>query len=192
MTVPISLNLQEAAHRLAALQPDRVFNLVETLCGKGCLIHLAPSLWNAWASLSPGQAQRPCLSPPTSCWPKGIWPRQGCPPPLVRLKDRNPGEVTGPWLVKSVWEHASIGLDEDSIIPQADREKLVQEMERRSPSLGGCAFAEAYIDGREFNLSLLAAPEGPEVLPPAEIRFDAFPSGKPGWWAPRQVGRGIL
>jgi D-alanine-D-alanine ligase len=45
--------------------------------------------------------------------------------------------------------------------------------------LGRPCFAEDYIDGREFNLSMLAGPSGPEVLPPAEIDFSAFPAGKP-------------
>ena len=40
-------------------------------------------------------------------------------------------------------------------------------------------FAERYVEGREFNLSVLAGPEGPEVLPPAEIDFSAFPPGEP-------------
>jgi D-alanine-D-alanine ligase len=40
-------------------------------------------------------------------------------------------------------------------------------------------FAEVFVEGREFNLSLLASPEGAEVLPVAEIRFDGFPSDKP-------------
>ena len=51
-------------------------------------------------------------------------------------------------------------------------------MEARCEALGGACLAEAYIDGREFNLSLLAGEGGPEVLPPAEIRFDAYPPGK--------------
>ena len=51
-------------------------------------------------------------------------------------------------------------------------------METRRESLGGACLAEAFIDGREFNLSLLAGENGPEVLPPAEIRFDAYPPGK--------------
>lgn len=144
------------------------------------------------------------------------------------------------WVVKSVWEHASVGLDEDSVLFGADRKRLIAEMDARRESLGGECFAEAYIDGREFNLSLLATgaeaspggrvtfpcdkhfpperangrdkgagmdrrvsdyaflrcrnargigPAGqheigparvcdPEVLPPAEIRFDAYPPGK--------------
>ena len=65
------------------------------------------------------------------------------------------------------------------------------EMNVRRESLGGECFAEAYIEGREFNLSLLASEDlkggpvsvgrgksCPEVLPPAEIRFDSYPAGK--------------
>ena len=50
------------------------------------------------------------------------------------------------------------------------------------PTEGGDdRFVERYIDGREFNLSLLASEEGQnvEVLPPAEIAFVDFPPGKP-------------
>jgi D-alanine-D-alanine ligase len=40
-------------------------------------------------------------------------------------------------------------------------------------------FVEEFVDGREFNLSVLAGPDGPQVLPPAEIIFTNFPEGKP-------------
>ncbi|MBU0743281.1 D-alanine--D-alanine ligase, partial [bacterium] len=40
-------------------------------------------------------------------------------------------------------------------------------------------FAEAYVEGREFNLSLLDGPDGPRVLPPAELHFVDYPPGKP-------------
>ena len=51
-------------------------------------------------------------------------------------------------------------------------------MSRLQEKQGGECFAEAYIDGREFNLSLLASKAGPQVLPPAEIRFEDYPEGK--------------
>jgi D-alanine-D-alanine ligase len=100
------------------------------------------------------------------------------PPWLTAVEQQ--GELQGgeAWLVKSVWEHASIGLDEDSVLPGADRQRLLAEMEARRERLGGACLAEVYVDGRELNLSLLAGPEGPELLPPAEIRFDAYPPGK--------------
>ncbi len=75
-------------------------------------------------------------------------------------------QIEGAWLVKSVWEHASIGLDEDSVLFGADRKRLLAEMDARREALGGACLAEAYIDGRELNLSLLDGADGPELLPP--------------------------
>jgi D-alanine-D-alanine ligase len=80
----------------------------------------------------------------------------------------------GTFVVKSVWEHASIGLDEDSVVECADALALAAELARRLPSLGGSGFAEAYVEGREFNLSLLAGEGGPSVLAPAEIDFQGY------------------
>jgi D-alanine-D-alanine ligase len=47
VVVPASLNLEAVAQTLTALQPAMVFNLVETLAGKGNLIHFVPSLLDA-------------------------------------------------------------------------------------------------------------------------------------------------
>ena len=45
---------------------------------------------------------------------------------------------------------------------------ILRNISRRT---GGVWFAEAFIEGREFNVGLLATPSGPRVLPIAEIRF---------------------
>ena len=45
--LPFPLNLEKAARTLATLHPDCAFNLVETLSGKGSLIHVAPALLDA-------------------------------------------------------------------------------------------------------------------------------------------------
>jgi D-alanine-D-alanine ligase len=86
--------------------------------------------------------------------------------------------VEGPCILKSVWEHASVGLDEGSVIRPENTEQLREEMNRRREEAGGEWFAEAYIEGREFNLSLLSGKNGPEVLPLAEILFEDYPPGK--------------
>jgi len=44
---------------------------------------------------------------------------------------------------------------------------------------GGPWFAEAYIDGREFNVAILDSGQGPEVLPVCEIAFVDFPPDHP-------------
>ncbi|MCI0496332.1 D-alanine--D-alanine ligase, partial [candidate division KSB1 bacterium] len=82
-----------------------------------------------------------------------------------------------PYIVKAVWEHASIGLSEKSII--GDIKQLETMMQQQIQTTGETWFAEKFIDGREFNLSIIGGSDGPQVLPPAEIVFQDFPAGKP-------------
>jgi D-alanine-D-alanine ligase len=83
------------------------------------------------------------------------------------------------YIIKSAWEHASIGMADDAIVTAAGVGDLEREICVRGSQLGGEAFAEVYIDGREFNLALLAGADGAEVLPFAEIHFVDYPDGKP-------------
>jgi D-alanine-D-alanine ligase len=85
----------------------------------------------------------------------------------------------GHFIIKSVWEHASIGLGEDSVVCVEDVEDLRERIAFRQKEFGRERFAEVYIEGREFNLSILAGEDGPEVLPAAEIRFVSYPPGVP-------------
>lgn len=180
MAIPVSLNLAEAARAITALGPAMAFNLVETISGRGSLIHIVPALLDTLQLPYTGAGTEAMMLTSNKLLAKQWLTAAGLPTPpwfTASETDENP-RIEGPWLVKSVWEHASIGLDEDSVLPDADREKLLAEMDRRRGSLGGACLAEAFIDGREMNLSLLAGVKGPEVLPPAEIRFDAYPPGK--------------
>jgi D-alanine-D-alanine ligase len=182
VAVPVSLNLAEAARILAALCPAIVFNLVESLVGKGGFIHVVPALLEALKIPYTGAGAESMMLSSNKLLAKKWLTSAGLPtPPWFTTKERHGDlQISGPWLVKSVWEHASIGLDEDSVVQEADREHLLAEMNARCDTLGGSCLAEAFIDGREFNLSLLANINAsvPEILPPAEIRFDAYPPGK--------------
>ena len=180
VAVPVSLNLAAAAQTIADLQPAMVFNLVETLAGKGSLIHIVPSLLDALKIPYTGAGTEAMLLTSNKIFAKRWLAAAGLPTPawFTAAETHEELRVEGAWLVKSVWEHASVGLDEDSVLFGTDRKRLLAEMDARRNSLGGACLAEAFIDGREFNLSLLAGEGGPEVLPPAEIRFDAYPPGK--------------
>ena len=57
-------------------------------------------------------------------------------------------------IVKAVWEHGSLGLDETSVVRCADAPRVVAE---RTLCLKTEHFAEAYIEGREFHVALLEA-----------------------------------
>lgn len=76
-----------------------------------------------------------------------------------------------PVIVKPRFEDASIGIDQDSVFRnQAALHANLEKMYRRH----GPLLIEEYIEGREFNISLLGFPE-PKILPIAEIVFEEFP-----------------
>ncbi|MDY0040254.1 MAG: GNAT family N-acetyltransferase [Desulforhabdus sp.] len=177
-----SLNLAETAAKLQEIKPAFVFNLVETVGGSGRLIHTAPALLDHLGILYSGAPTEAVFLTSNKIVAKKILKASGIlTPGWVEVAELS-GEASLPqteYVIKSVWEHASVGLDEDSVIHIANRHDLIEAMRSRSQALGGDCFAEVFIDGREFNLSLLADGSGePLVLPPAEIRFDAFPQGK--------------
>jgi D-alanine-D-alanine ligase len=98
-------------------------------------------------------------------------------PPWATAIDPSSQAVPGSLILKSVWEHASIGITEDSVAPDW------AVLKRRLETMGGLdnrqRYVEKFIDGREFNISMLGGLNGPEVLPPAEILFVDFPEGRP-------------
>ena len=81
-----------------------------------------------------------------------------------------------PYIVKPIREDASVGLYDDSIVHAG--QNLPKVFREKSDCFGPC-FVEQYIEGREFNVSLLAVNDGLQVLPVAEILFTGFPSRKP-------------
>lgn len=190
--LPAGLELGTLREQLEALRPDIVFNLVESLAGHGCLIHLVPSLLDAmglpytgapaeaiWLTSHKVMAKERMVANglPTPPW-SGPFP-QHLPSPLS-LQDLPQCEsLSRPWIIKSLWEHASVGLEADNVVEGCGNQTLEQAMAERAPFLGGVCFAEAFIEGREFNLSLLESPQGPQVLPPAEIIFEGYAAGQP-------------
>ena len=74
-------------------------------------------------------------------------------------------------------EDASVGVDEESVA--RDRGSLWAKLKALRKRFGDQEIMiERYIEGREFNVSVIASPEGPLVLPPAEMVFDSYGEGK--------------
>jgi D-alanine-D-alanine ligase len=78
------------------------------------------------------------------------------------------------YIVKPIWEDGSLGITADSVFDYVPgfEEKLKGKDDAHW-------FIEDFIDGREYNISVLAGKEGPEVLPPAEIVFRDFDDSRP-------------
>ncbi len=175
--VPFTLNLSEVLQNLEAAQPDFVFNLVESVAGHGRLIHLAPALLDVAGIPYSGAGTNATFLTSNKLLGKSVLMAAGIPTSrFFGLNDLEQASnaVAGRYIIKSVWEHASIGLGQDSIVDVKNAAELIEKMSALQPRLSGECFAEAYIDGREFNLSVIAGPKGPEVLPPAEIHFVGY------------------
>ena len=178
--LPFELNLNNTITMLQSLKPLVVFNIVETLDSKGSLIHFAPAVLDA------------LQIPYTGCPTQAIYLTSN--KPVAKKIMRDAGIATPDWieqngfiarqndggkyLIKWSWEHASIGLDENSLIPCTDKAAIIQEMKLREKKLGGSCYAEAYIDGREFNVALMSDQAGARVLPVAEMLFQDYAPDK--------------
>lgn len=172
--VRLGLDLSALAP-LAAAGPGLVFNLVEALEGDAALAQLAPAALDHFDLPYTGSglaAHHLTLSKTAA---KHLLAGAALPTPEWS-PDGGGFAADQRVIVKSDSEHASLGLDAASVVPAAEARREIAERERR---FGGRFFAEAFVEGREFNLSVLATAQGPQVLPVAEILFVDFPAGRP-------------
>ena len=185
LDLPVTLNLSEAARRLKELAPRFVFNLAETLEGRGRLIGLVPALLDSLHIPFSGNTTEAVFLTSNKVLAKAVLSRAGIATPgwceASRLLRGEIPPFEPPFIVKDVWEHASIGMDDDAIC--ASVETLLRSVKRRVDGSGAAdVYVEPFVDGREFNLALLGGVEGtdePQSLPPAEIRFVDYGNDRP-------------
>jgi len=171
-TLATGLDLASLERTLHELAPAVVVNLVESLEGRGRLVHLVPALLESLGLPFTGCSASALTLSSDKPLAKRLLAAAGVRTPATFA----PGARSGRWIVKSVWEHASLGLDDGAIVAAAS---AAQTIERRRAEHGGDWFAEEFVPGRELNVALLAERSGPRALPVAEIRFDTFPADKP-------------
>ena len=190
-----TLDLEDLRRQLSERRPDVVFNLVESLGGQDALAHLVPALLAVMRTAYTGSPTEALFLTNNKLLTKRLLRQAGLPTPdwvtqevqtseVLKTSEvcsgGRPSHIPGsPYVLKTVSEHASFGLEEDCIVRAESRAALRTALQAHSARLGRACYAERFIDGREFNLSVLAGPEGPQALPPAEIDFSAFPPGKP-------------
>ncbi|HZK61141.1 MAG TPA: ATP-grasp domain-containing protein [Anaerovoracaceae bacterium] len=171
----ISTMFMEEVASLASEKPDFVFNLVESINNKGEISYFIPALLNMYSIPYSGNPLEAIFITSnktlagTSMRNAGIRnPRSYSPSQYNLLKSGNK------YIVKPIWEDGSMGITGESVFEckPGFHEKLTGLDDSHW-------FIEDFIDGREFNISLLTGKDGPEVLPPAEIVFVNFDDNKP-------------
>jgi len=179
-TAACGLDLAALTRLVSEHRPDLVFNLVESLECHGRLCHVVPSVLDTLGVSYSGSAADVLFATTNKLIAKRLLRSGGLRTPDWRtLEELRVGADIAParYILKSVWEHASRGLGRASVVEATTAAELADALESRWDSLAGEGFAETYIHGREFRLSMLAGEDGPQVLPTSEIVFEAAGSG---------------
>lgn len=176
-TLATDLDLDTTLAAIGAASPECVFNLVESLRGDGRLVHVVPALLGSAGIRFTGcDGDAMYLSSHKLLAKRWMHLHDIPTPQSFQPGEAKPAE-NATWIVKSVWEHASFGLDDGCVVNSLTAARA--RIDHCHAQYGGSWFAEQFIDGREFNVSVLEVDHKPLVLPIAEMTFVDFPSNKP-------------
>jgi D-alanine-D-alanine ligase len=161
--------------QLASEKPDFVFNLVESINNKGELIYFVPALLNMYSIPYSGNSLESIFLTTNKTICSNEMKKAGINNPGSYLPSQYKNLVPGrKYIVKPIWEDGSLGITSESVFD------CKPGYEEKLKGLDDAHwFIEDFIDGREFNISVLASKNGPEVMPPAEIVFVNYDSTRP-------------
>jgi len=182
--LPFICNIKNIKSKIKKINPDFIFNLVESINGTDGLAYLAPLIFDHLKVPYTGCPTKVLFQTSDKLITKEILNQNGINTPKYLSLD-NYGKVEKPleqgriekeekFLVKNAKEHSSVGIDEKDLLLFEDREDIIETLKEKH---GEKYFAEQYIEGREFNISLLGNPV--RILPIAEIEFIDYSSEKP-------------
>ena len=172
----ITASFMKEIEELYSEKPDFVFNLVESINNKGELSYFIPALLNLHSIPYSGNPLEAMFTTTSKILTSRILRTSGINNPKAYMPSQHNMLITGnKYIVKPVWEDGSLGITEESVFIYnnngiADRLKKLDDTHW---------FIKDFVDGREFNLSVLAGENGPEVMPAAEIVFKNYAEGKP-------------
>jgi D-alanine-D-alanine ligase len=155
---------------LAAEKYDFVFNLVESINNKGELNYFIPAVLNLYSIPYSGNPLEAIFTTTNKIIAGRTMTNAGVGHPVSysvsQWKELVPGRK---YIVKPIWEDGSLGITADSVF--VCEPGFEQKLDGLDDSHW---FIQDFIDGREFNMSVLGGKNGPEVMPPAEIVFVDF------------------
>jgi len=188
--VPLLPPLEVAKERIRQLQTDLVFNLFEGFDGSPETEAVIAGFMEEVGLTHtgcPGQVLALALDKPRA---RAAMQAAGIITP--RFQVLSPATLTEfdqpfPVIVKPAGEHASHGISGDSVVN--DLKALERQVKKVSELFGGKAMVEEFLEGREFNATVLGNSHL-AVLPVSEIVY-TLPPGMPkvltfaGKWEPR-------
>jgi D-alanine-D-alanine ligase len=171
----ITENFMDEINCLAEEKPDFVFNLVESIKNKGELNYFVPALLNMYSIPYSGNSLEAIFFTTSKTLASKMMKEAGINNPV----SYKPSQISllkqgHRYIVKPVWEDGSLGITADSVFD------CLPGFEKKLKGKDDSHWIiEDFIDGREYNISVLAGIDGPEVLPPAEIVFRDYGDSRP-------------
>lgn len=173
----VDLNFERLYKELKKESPDVVVNLVETLDGKGKLIHMVPALLD-YAGI-PFTGSGHVAMDVTTDKPRAklLMAENSLPTPeLFFARDLEKLPAGKSYILKPIWEDASVGIRDENVVTTENAKQILDKLSKTGIRDW---FFEEYIDGREFNVTLLETRDGWKAFSPAEIVYRGYPQGKP-------------
>ncbi len=170
------MNLELAKEEIEKYAPDIAVNMFEGIKERPELIYLGPGLLQSMKIPYTGCGVDSIFITANKTLTKQILASNNLPTAgWFESKDIEKLDNNKTYIIKPLFEDASVGISKKSII-QGFQKDIIEDYRRIYKHH---FFAEEFIDGREFNISVLTTPDGAKMLSPAEIKFVDFPKDMP-------------
>jgi D-alanine-D-alanine ligase len=176
--IPLQRSLLNFLGRVKELNPDALINLCEGYYGRPQWESNVAGIFELLGLTFTGNGAKTLAICQDKFKAKAVLKAAGLPtaPAQLMLTGEEPLELRFPLIVKPNSEDASLGIYPDSVV--RDEEALRKQVRRCLDNYKQPVLVEAFIDGREFNVSVM---ENGAVtpLPVSEIDFSAMPKDMP-------------
>ncbi len=166
-------SLVSVAPRLHAAQAV-VLNLVDASLHEEQLSYLVPGILSHLALSYTGCSLEALHLTTDKLVAKRLMHMHGIDTPDWIEPDEHKALQQGSYLVKPVWDDASIGIDDQSLVPNDGSDAVIREVMHRVRSTGKPHYAERFIDGREFTVCIYGSASDPIAMTPYEWVFQGF------------------
>lgn len=175
--LPFCLNeLDLFTSKLRSLKPLFAFNLVEALHGNSPLCFMACTVLEGLGVRYTGNSAYAVFTTTNKVISKKMLQGFGLnTPEWVEYSGEGKYLAGKRYILKPVCEEGSVGIYDSSLVICKSRDELLDMIRSETNASGREYFAERYIDGREFAISMMGSvKEGPRLLPVAEILFEGY------------------
>jgi len=171
----ITNNFMEELPVLTQEKPDIIFNLVESINNKGELLYFVPAVLNMYSLPYTGNPLEAMFITTSKALTHKYLVSAGLSTPGSFLpSERGKMKEGMKYIIKPIWEDGSLDITSESVFTYG------KEWEEKLAAFKDTHWIiQEFIDGREFNISVMMGKTGPEVLPPAEMTFLNYGNDRP-------------